>query len=158
MYLIFFTWIKWTELSDYFSVRDLNTSGRNVELIARAFAAMELNLLSFSQVKAKAILTLLNYHSFRVPFVITTTCNNTLSCGMWLFHFTHMWRRWGVPQNFFGMYIMMSLKNNFLLKKLLKWANNKKWISFNWLQWDLNPQPLSYKLTELYVLIVSHTH
>ena len=45
MYLIFFTWIKWTELSDYFSVRDLNTSGRNVELIARAFAAMELKLV-----------------------------------------------------------------------------------------------------------------
>ena len=32
------------QLTDYLSVRDLNTSGRKVELIARAFAAMELKL------------------------------------------------------------------------------------------------------------------
>ena len=32
------------QLTDYLSVRGLNTSGRKVELIARAFAAMELKL------------------------------------------------------------------------------------------------------------------
>ena len=31
---------------------------------------------------------------------------------------THLWRRWGTPQNLF-------LKNKWLLKKLLKWANKK---------------------------------
>ena len=32
------------QLTDYLSVRGLNTSGRKVDLIARAFAAMELKL------------------------------------------------------------------------------------------------------------------
>ena len=35
-----------------------------------------------------------------------------------------MWKRCGTPQNFFLVFIM-NLKNNYLLKKLLKWANKK---------------------------------
>ena len=36
-----------------------------------------------------------------------------------------MWRRWGTSENFFFLFIflLMNLKNNYLLKKLLKWAN-----------------------------------
>ena len=36
--------LSFKQLTDYLSVRGLNTSGRKVELIARAFAAMELKL------------------------------------------------------------------------------------------------------------------
>ena len=37
---------------------------------------------------------------------------------------THMWKRWGKSQNFF-VALIDNLKNNYLLKKLLKWANEK---------------------------------
>ena len=38
---------------------------------------------------------------------------------------TQMWRRWGTPQFFFFffLHLLMNLKNNYLLKRLLKWAN-----------------------------------
>ena len=34
-------------------------------------------------------------------------------------------KKWGTPKNFF-LTFMMSLKNNYLLKKLFKWINQKQ--------------------------------
>ena len=36
----------------------------------------------------------------------------------------HMWRRWGIPQNFFFAFIDELEKQ--ILRKLLKWANKKQ--------------------------------
>ena len=36
-----------------------------------------------------------------------------------------MCRRWGTPQNFF-LALIDELKNNYLLKKLLKWVNKNR--------------------------------
>ena len=35
-----------------------------------------------------------------------------------------MWRSWSTPENF-CLALLMNLKNNYLLKKLLKWTNKK---------------------------------
>ena len=70
MYLIFFTWIKWIELSYYFSVRGLNTSGRNVELSARAFAAMELKLVIIQSSQSQS-----NFNITEISFFQGTYCD-----------------------------------------------------------------------------------
>ena len=38
---------------------------------------------------------------------------------------THMWERWGTPQNFFLTFIN-ELEKQIIIKKLLKWANKKQ--------------------------------
>ena len=56
--------------------------------------------------------------------VIFISTKHDLSNKLTLFRPLHMWRRWVTPQNFCLTFIN-ELENSYLIKRLLKWVNNK---------------------------------